>query len=100
MALDYIPGCCNALVIHGFGGTAAAQRLQYGDNVNPDDDAQESMILNAIDEHGSRMLLAFVNTDQKTAMKLLKTHGFQRTKTMEKQHHPETGLIMYWRRPT
>jgi hypothetical protein len=99
MALDAMPGCCNAFVLHGFGGTAAAQRMQYGDEVNPNEAEQQQMIDDAVHTAGQRLICAYTNTDQTVANRLLRRAGFQRTRSMDKRHHPETQLIMWWRRP-
>lgn len=102
MKIDLFPGCCNAYVLHGFGGTDAAQRMQYRETdsgIDPYPDDQESFIQDAVQRYSDKLLVATTNNEQKVTNKLLKQFGFRRTISMEKRHHAETKLIMWWRRP-
>ena len=94
------PGCCNAYVMHGFGGSPACQRIQYGDDIDPDEIQQRQFIETVLNGPArQKLIVATTNSEQKITNGLLKEYGFQRTKSMDKVHHSETKLIMWWLRP-
>jgi hypothetical protein len=99
MEVEGLPGCCNAVIIHGFGNAPHAQRLRYGDDADPDTDDQKQFVAQVIEDHGNKLIVATTNSYQTNTMKILKERGFQRTKSMSKPRHMDSKLIMWWRRP-
>jgi hypothetical protein len=99
MEVEAFPGCCNAVIIHGFGSDPNAQRLRYKDDVDPDIDDQEAFVDDTIYNHGQKLIVCTTTSFQEDSNKMLKRKGFQRTKSMDKSKHSESKLIMWWRRP-
>jgi hypothetical protein len=99
MIVEALAGCCNAVVVHGFGGSANAQRRIYGEDVDPTLKEQREFVLDCIADHGKKLIIATTTDEQTDTNKMLKAEGFQRTKSMNKIRHSESKLIMWWRRP-
>ena len=89
------PNCCNAHVIHSFGGADNAE-YDTEDTVEEMRDKMEA-ILSGIKKR--KLLIAITTDEQEDAEVLLEESGFQSTGWMEKNQHPTSCLKLWWREP-
>lgn len=90
-----VPHCCSAKVIVNFGESATAE----GGNFKVDKLEMETHIKKCIDEahyYGYAMLIAFTNSQQPTANKVLKKLGFRNSIPASKEKHPDTTIKLWY----
>lgn len=97
MYVEDFPGCCNAHVVWGFGGSRAGQRVKHDIGI----DELTTELKGIIKEHGEyRILVVTTNNEQVAANRVLMEQGFARSEWIAKVHHPETKVRIWWRQPT
>lgn len=94
LSTDNFPGCCNAVVIYNFGGTANSL---WGDNNLHKD--FEDFIKWAVDAYKRVMIVATTNNEQTEVNRVLKEQGFQNIGWMKKENHPNTAFTMWYKVP-
>lgn len=87
--------CCNATIIHGFGGTNTAEKnkgeIPYAEMLR--------QLQDIVRRKNFNMLVAITNDQQKTAVKVLRECGFEWTPWMSKVWHNETRIRLWFKRP-